>query len=90
MVALEAMAAGVPLVVTRVGGLPHVVGSEAGVIVEPESAQALATGLLAVRNDTGLAEGLVAAAQGRLELEFGLDPWLDRHEELYDELATSR
>lgn len=48
--ALEAMACGVPVVVSRTSSLPEVVG-EAGVLVDPESVQDIARGLRAVLTD---------------------------------------
>ena len=44
-VLLEAMASGVPSVVTRVGGTPEVVDDTTGVLVEPRSSAALAHGI---------------------------------------------
>jgi glycosyltransferase involved in cell wall biosynthesis len=43
---LEGMAAGRPVVATRVGGPPEFVGSEAGVLVDPESEDSILDGLL--------------------------------------------
>src|SRR6185369_17969768 len=43
--ALEAMAAGRPLVASKVGGLPEVVGTDAGILVDPGDARALAAAL---------------------------------------------
>lgn len=87
MVVLEAMAAGVPLVVTRVGGVPQVIGHEGGITVEPDDPDALACGLQAVRDDASRAANLVATAKLRLQRDFGLEPWLDRYEALYAQLA---
>jgi len=55
--ALEAMACGTPLVVTRAGNLPVLVG-EAGVLVAPGSADALRVGLESVLGDAALAARL--------------------------------
>jgi glycosyltransferase involved in cell wall biosynthesis len=55
--ALEAMACGAPLVATRAGNLPSLVG-EAGVLVEPGSADALRDGIASVLGDASLAARL--------------------------------
>ena len=43
--ALEALSAGLPVVATRVGGVPEVIGPGHGILVEPASPDALAAGL---------------------------------------------
>ena len=45
---IEAMACGLPAAATRVGGVPELVGEDAGVLVPPRSAQELAAGIAAV------------------------------------------
>ena len=42
---LEAMSTGLPIVATRVGGVPEVVGRREGILVAPGSSEALAGGL---------------------------------------------
>ena len=42
LVTLEAMAAGTPVVTTNVGGLPEQISDQAGMLVEPEDAEAIA------------------------------------------------
>lgn len=44
-VVLEALACGVPVVATRVGAVPDIIGPRAGIVVEPGSAVALAKAL---------------------------------------------
>ena len=66
--ALEAMAAGVPVVAARAGGIPHVVDDgRTGILVEPGSAEALADGVRRLCREEGLAQRLTAA--GRQEAE---------------------
>jgi glycosyltransferase involved in cell wall biosynthesis len=64
--ALEAMACGAPLVATRAGNLPALVG-DAGVLVEPGSAEALRSGIASVLGDAALAARLREAGPLRAE-----------------------
>jgi glycosyltransferase involved in cell wall biosynthesis len=56
---LEAMASGVPVVVSNVSSLPEVVG-DAGVLVDPDSEESMADGLLRVLMDNNLREQMIA------------------------------
>jgi glycosyltransferase involved in cell wall biosynthesis len=64
LAALEALAAGVPVVASAVGVLPEVVGA-AGILVEPGDPVRLATALRAAWSDVDLHAQLVAAAAVR-------------------------
>lgn len=59
IVFLEAMAAGRPIVAARAGAVPEVV--EHGLLVEPDSAEALAGGLLRLYQEPGLRANLAEA-----------------------------
>ncbi len=87
MVLFEAMAAGVPVVTTDVGGVPDVVSPEEALIVGPEDPAALAAGIQDVYERTALAARRAHAARVRLEREFGLGPWLDRYLDIYELVA---
>lgn len=80
---LEAMAGGVPLVVTGVGGVPDVVGGREAWLVPPEAPDRLAAALAELLGDPTAAAGRAAAARERLLQERGADAWLERHEALY-------
>ena len=56
---LEAMASGVPVVVSNLSSMPEVVGA-AGVLVDPNSVDAIADGLLKVLTDGNLRQGMIA------------------------------
>ena len=56
---LEAMASGVPVVVSNISSMPEVVG-EAGVLVDPSSVDSIAEGLLKVLMDQNLRQQMIA------------------------------
>ncbi|MHB1328065.1 MAG: glycosyltransferase family 4 protein [Gemmatimonadales bacterium] len=87
MVVLEAMATGVPVVATRVGGVPDLLGEAEGVVVPPENADAMAEAIDRVRTDPGSAAERARRAAIKLEKEFGYPAWLDQYEQLYRRLA---
>lgn len=64
---LEAMAAGVPVVATRVGGIPEIVThGESALLLEPGDAAAMEASLAALLQDSVLARNLVEHAQQRI------------------------
>jgi glycosyltransferase involved in cell wall biosynthesis len=86
----EAMAAGVPIVATRVGGVPDVITGAEALLVPPEDPAALAQAITAVRRDPAAAATRAARAREVLALRFAPGPWLDRHLELYRAIAARR
>jgi glycosyltransferase involved in cell wall biosynthesis len=73
LAALDALAAGVPVIASAIGVLPEVVG-RAGVLVEPGDGARLATAIRAAWADDAFHAGLVAAALERGE---GARTWAD-------------
>ncbi len=61
---LEALSSGVPVVVSKTGALPEVVG-DAGCCVDPEDATAVAAAICRVLTDSALREGMAAAGLKR-------------------------
>ncbi len=88
--ALEYMAAGLPVVATRVGALPEIaVEDETGFLVEPGDAAALAGAMVGVLGDAELAARLGAAGRERAEEVFSREKWLAAHERIYEESLRS-
>ncbi|MBI3989054.1 MAG: glycosyltransferase family 4 protein [candidate division NC10 bacterium] len=83
---VEAMAAGLPIVATRVCGIPEVLGEgEAGLLVEAESAPALAQGIEKLLLDPAQRTRLGKAAQKRAR-RYSVEVMLQKIEALYQEL----
>jgi glycosyltransferase involved in cell wall biosynthesis len=86
-VVAEAMAAGTPVVATRVDGLPELVADGVtGALVEPGDTAALAVAVLRVLDQR---EAMGAAARKAAE-RFGADHYADRVEDLLLELLPGR
>jgi glycosyltransferase involved in cell wall biosynthesis len=93
-VVLEAMACGLPVVYPASGGTIELVGEEAGVGVphpdgwerdEPPAPEELA---VAAERVLGALPAYAAAARTRAVARYALEPWLDRHAELFAELTA--
>jgi len=88
MVLFEAMAAGVPVVTTGVGGIPDVVGPEEACLVPSGDAAALARAV-----DESLehpdARARAVRAEERLQGECGVEAWVEAHTLLYRSISRS-
>jgi glycosyltransferase involved in cell wall biosynthesis len=92
-VVIEAMACGLPVVYPHSGGVPELVGDDAGMGVshpdgyerdQPPAPEALAEAVGRVLADVS---SYAAAARRRAVARFALDPWLDRHAALFERFA---
>lgn len=90
-VLLEAMAAGKPVIASRVGGAPEIVDDgTTGILVPPGDAQALSDAIgRAVRDERWLAAA-GAAARVRYEQAFTVEHWIERLERLYRDVLRER
>ncbi len=83
-VQVEALASGLPVVATRVGGVPDVVDDDVGALVSPGDPSALAEALAATLERRDLDPGRLAA---RARERFGQERVAALWDEIYSELA---
>ncbi len=86
-VVLEAMAAGVPVIATRVGGTPEVIDDgESGLLVEPRCPQAIASSSLAIASDPHLAHALGGRARAAVAERFSIARMVKDTEAVYEQV----
>jgi glycosyltransferase involved in cell wall biosynthesis len=84
----EAMAASLPVIATRVGGIPEMIEDPAsGLLIDRGAAAALAAGLVRLAGDPGLRRQMGARARRLAEDRFSLDRMLDESEAFLLSLA---
>lgn len=84
---LEAMASGLPIVATRVGGNPELVSDgESGVLVPPARADLLCSAIAALAHDEALRRSCGANARREVLRRFDWDRCVAQYLGLYDEL----
>lgn len=87
LAALEALASGVPVVASRVGGLPEVVrDGETGLLVRPHDPAALAAAVVRLLEDDRVRQAMSLAARLDAETRFRPEPVVDRIEAIYREI----
>ena len=73
-VIMEAMATGLPVISTRIGGIPEmVIDNETGFLVRPDDPVALADAIEKVINDRSLGQKLGHAGHGRAQTLFSIE-----------------
>jgi sugar transferase (PEP-CTERM/EpsH1 system associated) len=86
---LEAMASGLPVLATRVGGSPELVEeSETGALVPPSDPSAMATAMLAYVSDPDLAIRHGRAARVKAESQFSWESMVAGYMGVYDKVLS--
>jgi glycosyltransferase involved in cell wall biosynthesis len=87
LAALEAMAAGLPIIATRTGPLPELVADGVnGLLVSPGAVDELATAITSLAGDRSLRERLGAGGGERARTNFSLSRMVDQTMQVYDEV----
>ena len=88
---IEAMAQGVPAIVTAVGGMPELVDNgAAGLMVEPSNANELAAAIRYLANDSNELRRLGVAGRARIVEVFNIESTVSRMFEIFEELIQKK
>jgi glycosyltransferase involved in cell wall biosynthesis len=88
---LEAMAAGIPIVSSAIGGTDELIeDGRSGLLVPPGDAAALAAALRQLLSDSELREGLAARARERVDADLTREQMARRVTEIYRELLERK
>lgn len=86
---VEAMAAGIPIVASNVGGIPEIARNrKEALLVEPGQTENLKTAIQEVLSDPDLRQRLVEAGQSRAE-QFDVSVMVKKYEKLYELLLDN-
>ena len=88
---MEAMAAGKPVVATAVGGVPELVeDGVSGILVPPQSPEALAEAMIRLAQDPALRQRMGQAARERAQERFSVERMAREYEQLYAKLLEGQ
>jgi glycosyltransferase involved in cell wall biosynthesis len=89
-VVLEAIAAGMPVIATDVGGIPEIFGPDAGALVPPGDAAALARAIEAALADPRRTDAEAAARRAWLRPRFNISTMQNKIEALYRQMLEGK
>lgn len=89
-VLVEAGAIGVPVIASKVGGIPEVVSRQTGTLISPRSAEQLVTALEWVRSNYSLALQRAEALQSFVRRHYDVNRSAKRLAEIYHEVIGTR
>ena len=87
---LEAVAAGMPLIATRVGGIPEIFGAETGRLVPPGDAEALAAAMAGVSAAPDAARAAAFRLRGQIRAAFSVEAMAAAITAVYRSVTVSR
>jgi glycosyltransferase involved in cell wall biosynthesis len=87
---LEAMAAGVPVVASRTGGIPEITAEDTALLVDPGDAQGFATAIGRLLDDDDFRRERVRAGRSRIAAHYTLSMNADATLNVYEEALARR
>jgi glycosyltransferase involved in cell wall biosynthesis len=91
VVVLEASASGIPVIASRVGGVPDLIDDgKTGIIVNPKNILDLEQALLKLKNNSELKLEMGKRARERVASEFTWDKICDKLETFYSEVIGQK
>lgn len=91
---ISALAAGRPIVATNVGGIPDIVGTGCGLLVEAARPSALSAGIAqmatTIHRDAAVAETMRRAAREHYRRRFSADIWVRGLRAVYEQVIGAR
>ena len=90
MCVLEAMAAGLPVVATRVGAIPEVVDQQSGIVVEPRDAMTLAEAMLRLLQNPEAARAMGEAGRKRIQQKYSSDAMAQQYMNIYSQAVAGK
>jgi glycosyltransferase involved in cell wall biosynthesis len=87
---LEAMQAGVPIIATRVGGIPGVINNgQSGLLVEPKDAISLANAILFIRKNSDKAKSMARNAKHIALTKYSSRRMAEKYRAVYQKVLTN-
>lgn len=90
LVCLEALAMGIPVIATEVGGIPEIVSPEVGVLVPPKNPTALAGALESLLDNHKLMEEMGEAGRLRYNQYFTISQMAHNTQKVYSKIMNER
>lgn len=87
---LEAMQAGVPVIATRVGGIPEMIrDGQDGLLIEPRNPPAISSAINLLTHDFALRASIVKSADARFQANYTLEAMAGKMGHIYHELLEN-
>lgn len=81
---MEAMAAGLPVIASKVGGIPELIDNNInGILIEPKKSDLIAEEIVKLLEQPAVAKRLAKKAEQKAKQEFGLERMIEKTKELY-------